>query len=99
MLRQLLKEPSFNSKLTDLTQIALNSSRMARRSDRFKPLTAVMNDGFEINLGKVDYRLVEKNRNELVNILTHKSEGLTIKNALTKRKANKDLALWVTLGD
>ena len=99
MLRKLLKEPSINNYLSDLTQIALNSARLARRSDRFEPLTAVMNDGFEINLGKVDYRLVEKNKRELVNILTIKSEGLTIKNALTKRKANNDLALWITLGD
>lgn len=99
MLRQLLKEPSFHKKLSSLTRIALDSAGRASRSDRFKPLTAVINDGFEINLGKVDYKLVEKHKHELVNILTINSEGLTIKNALTKRKSNNELSLWITLGD
>lgn len=99
MLRQLLKEPSFNDKLSSLTKLALNSSGRARRSDRYEHLTAVINDGFEINLGKVDRKLVEKHKNELLNILTYESEGLTIKNALIKKKANNDLALWITLGD
>ena len=99
MLRQLLKEPSFKNKLSSLTKIALDSSGRARRSDRYEPLTAVINDGFEINLGKVDRKLVEKHKNELLNILTYNSEGLTIKNALIKKKSNNDLALWITLGD
>ena len=87
------------SKLTSLTQIALDSTQMSKRSDRYTPLTPVMNDGFELNLGKADYHLVMKNKYDLQNLLTIKSGGMTFKNILVKRKYNKETALWITLGD
>ena len=45
-------------KLTSLTQIALDSTRISKRSDKYEIITPLMNDGFEMNLGKVDYQLV-----------------------------------------
>ena len=87
------------SKLTSLTQIALDSTRMSKRSDKYEIITPLMNDGFEMNLGKVDYQLVQKSKHDLLNLLTIKSEGLTFKNILVKRKHNMETALWITLGD
>ena len=69
-------------KLPSLIDIALASARRAKKSDRFKPITPPLNDGFEISLGAVDRRLIDRNKYELINLLNSRTESLMIKNVL-----------------
>ena len=52
-LRRLLKTEHVRSKLSCLTDIALQSSSRVKRRDRDKPLSDTLNDGYEVSLGLV----------------------------------------------
>ena len=57
-LRKLLKTKHVTKKLTCLTDVALRSTTLMTRRDKYRPLSDTINDGFEVSLGPVPYAAV-----------------------------------------
>ena len=81
-LRRLLKTGHVRSKLTCLTDVALESTSPVTRRDRYKPLSETTNDGFEVSLGTVPYDVVCKAKYGLINFINARSSLFGIKNVL-----------------
>ena len=85
--------------MASLTDLALLSSNEPRAADEYEPASKIACDGFQIACGAVDIALVKSQRNDLLNLLNSKCEGLTIKHILPKRANDGQVSLWVTLSD
>ena len=84
-LRKLLKTGRVRSKLTCLTDVALESASPVTRRDRYRPLSDTISDGFEVSLGSVPYAVASKAKDGLIDYIHARSSQVSIKNLLLRR--------------